>query len=80
MDFMSLPPKARTEDALGDYVFDTLWVIVDRLSKYVKLIPLHKNITSRGLISLFYFFIYIDWHMPFDIVSNLGPKFTSQEF
>src|SRR4029077_16786087 len=77
MDFVSLPPKVRTERNT-EVIYDTIWTIVDRLSAYVKLIPLTKDTKAEQLIQLFTNYVYPDWGMPTDIVSDQDTKFTSK--
>ena len=46
MDFLSLPPKAQTENR-HTVTYDAVWTIVDRLSSYVKILPVTKDITAE---------------------------------
>jgi hypothetical protein len=77
MDFLSLPPKTRIENG-HTITYDAVWTIVDRLSSYVKIIPVTKDIIASRLIDLFERHIFPDWGYPQDIVTDMDPKFTSK--
>ena len=77
MNFLSLPPKVRTERG-KQTIYDTVWTIVERFSSYVTIIPLTKDVKAEELVIKFIHFIDSDWGMPKDIVSDMDPKFTSK--
>ena len=77
MDFLSLPPKVRTEHG-HTITYDAVWTIVDRLSSYVKILPVTKDITAEELIDKFEQHIFPDWGYLQDIVTYMDPKFTSK--
>ena len=57
--------------------FDTILVIVDKLSKYVHLIPTVKTVTAEETAKLFLSHVYQYHGMPKVIISDRDPKFTS---
>jgi hypothetical protein len=70
MDFRSFP-----KDRHG---YDSVYVVVDRLSKRVTTIPSHKTITSKKMAKLFIRYIY-PWSGPPDtIVSDCGSQFVAK--
>lgn len=73
MDFVvGLPPVLWN----GSEV-DSILVIVDRYSKYVRLIPVRTDITSVELAEIFHTEIDLVYGAPHGIVSDRGPVFTS---
>lgn len=77
MYFLSLPPKARTENR-HTVTYDTVWTIVDRVSSYVKILLVTKDITAEDLIEKFKQNIFPGWGYPQNIVLDMDAKFTSQ--
>jgi len=69
MDFKEFP-----KDREG---YDSILVVIDRLSKASVSIPCHKTIDSRGLAQLFIQWIYRFGHTPETIISDRGPQFIS---
>lgn len=69
MDFKEFPP-----DKHG---YDSILVIIDRLSKATVTIPCHKTITARQLARLYIEWIYRFGHSPETIISDRGPQFIS---
>ena len=69
MDFKEFPRDR--------YGYDSILVIIDRLSKQAISIPCHKTITSKGLASLFIQWVYRFGHTPESIISDRGPQFIS---
>eukprot|EP01133_Synstelium_polycarpum_P019466 gene19466-23309_t len=72
MDFVHLQRAFHKED-----YFDQIWVIVDRLSKFVRLIPVKKTATAQDLAELFMKEIFTMHGMPSEIISDSDSKFTS---
>ncbi|KAK4270158.1 hypothetical protein QN277_023237 [Acacia crassicarpa] len=70
MDFIEKLPKSKGKD--------TIWVIIDRLSKYAHFIPLAHPFTASGLAQLFLDNIYKLHGAPANIISDRDPLFTSQ--
>ncbi|EFA76600.1 LTR-retrotransposon skipper [Heterostelium album PN500] len=58
--------------------YNKVWVIVDRLSKMVRLIPVHSTYTSKDLAEIFMKEIFKHHGMPVEIVSDRDSKFTSK--
>ncbi|KAJ8454533.1 hypothetical protein ONZ45_g19267 [Pleurotus djamor] len=72
MDFIEkLPPS------LG---FDSILVIVDRLSKQGLFIPCHDTITSEGLAKLFVIHVFSKHGIPGHVTSDRGSEFVSHFF
>jgi transposase InsO family protein len=70
MDYKSFP-----KDKHG---YDTLWVVVDRLSKQAISIPCFKTVTARDMAEMYIQHIYRHRGAPQTIVSDRGPQFISQ--
>lgn len=69
MDFITgLPPSAG---------FDSIWVIIDRLTKYSHFLPVHTSYSSSRLTDLYVQFISRLHGFPSFIVCDRDPKFTS---
>ena len=77
MDFLSLPPKVRKEHG-QEIIYDQVGTIVDRFPQYVRMLPLTKNATADNLISKLFYYVYPDWGMPQDIVSDQDAKYPSK--
>lgn len=69
MDFQSFPP-----DTHG---YDTVFVVIDRLSKQAFSIPCLKTITAKDMARLYIQNIYRIRGAPESIVSDRGPQFIS---
>jgi len=74
MDFLSLPPKIMD----NGNVYDIVWTIVDQFSGYVKILPCSKTVTAGWLVQRFICYVYPEWGLPEDIVSDQDAKFTSK--
>lgn len=69
MDFIEpLPPSNG---------FDSILVIVDRLTKFAIFIPTHTTLTAAGLADLIFDRLICEHGYPRSIVSDRGSKFTS---
>ena len=60
--------------------FDTILVIVDRLTKQVIFIPVHNTITSTDLAHLFTLHIFSKHSVPSHVTSDRGLEFVSNFF
>jgi len=60
--------------------FDTILVIVDRLSKQAIFIPTHDTITSAELAHLFVNYVFSKHGVPSHVTSNRGSEFVSHFF
>jgi transposase InsO family protein len=69
MDYQSFP-----KDAQG---YDTVFVVVDRLSKQAFSIPCYKTTTAKDMARLYIHNIYRIRGAPESIVSDRGPQFIS---
>jgi len=58
-------------------LYDHMWVIVDRFSKYMIILPLPLNHTTVQLINTYYTSIYPFFGLPQDIVTDRDVLFTS---
>ena len=72
MDFIKKLPSS--------FRFDTILVIVDRLTKQVIFIPAHNTIMSIDLAYLFIFHVFFKHNVPSHITSNRGSEFLSNFF
>lgn len=71
MDFLGGLPKTRRGH---DYIF----VVVDRFSKMICLIPCKKTITGEEAAKLFFRHIWIHFGLPSSIVSDRDSRFLSK--
>ncbi|PHJ14734.1 retrotransposon nucleocapsid related, partial [Cystoisospora suis] len=71
IDFITgLPPS-------GSCAFDSICVVVDRLSKMAHFIPVHSSMTAEKFAELFLRKIWYLHGFPRSIVSDRDPKFVS---
>ena len=69
MDFIAdLPPSAS---------FDSIWVVIDRLTKYAHFIPVNTSYTAPRLAKIYLQSIFWLHGFPSSIVCDRDPKFTS---
>ena len=57
--------------------WDTIWVVVDRLTKTRHLIACRSNIDVKGLADLFLRHVFSLHGLPDSIVSDRGPQFAA---
>jgi hypothetical protein len=69
MDFVTGLPKSNG--------FDTIWVVVDRLTKARHLVPCHLTVDAPGLADLFLQHVFRLHGLPLTIVSDRGPQFAA---
>jgi hypothetical protein len=69
MDFIE---KLPTSDG-----YDSILVVVDRLTKLAIFVPTTTSLSARGLADLFVRHVFSKHGVPVDIVSDRGTKFTS---
>jgi len=72
MDFIEKLPSSSS--------FDTILVIVDRLSKQAIFIPTHNTITSAELARLFVIHVFSKHGVPSHVTSDRGSEFVSHFF
>ena len=72
MDFMVNLPSS----ALGDSKYNSLYVVVDTLSKMVHLIPTTTTVKAEGVARLYFEHIYRLHGLPKGIISDRDTKFT----
>jgi hypothetical protein len=71
MDFiMDLPPTA--------HKFDSIWVIVDRLSKCTHFIPVHTNYNVQKYAGIYIAHVLCLHGVPNMIISNRGSQFVTR--
>ena len=75
MDFLTVPSRILEDGS----IFDSICTIVDRFSRYVKIVPVHKSTTSAHLIQKFLCQVYPEWGLPEDIVSDRDARLTSKQ-
>ena len=71
MDFISGLPLTPTKK-------DSVWVIVDRLTKSAHFIPVRTNYSLQKLAKLYIFEIVRLHGVPLSIISDKDPRFTSR--
>lgn len=57
--------------------FDSIFVVVDRLTKMIVLVPCTKTVTAPQLAQLFIDRVFVRFGMPTSIISDRDPRFTS---
>jgi hypothetical protein len=65
-------------DLLSSKAFDSIFVVVDRLTKMAHFMPCNKTVTSEETARLFMDNIYKYHGLPDDIISDRGSQFTSK--
>ena len=65
---------------LSSSKFDTILVIVDRLTKQAIFIPAHDTITSTDLAHLFVLYVFSKHGIPSHVTSNRDSEFVSNFF
>ncbi|GJR74288.1 putative reverse transcriptase domain-containing protein [Tanacetum coccineum] len=71
MDFITKLPRTSTGQ-------DTIWVIVDRLTKYAHLLPMKENDSMEKLMSQYLKEVVSKHGVPVSIISDRDGRFTSQ--
>ena len=66
---MDLPPSKG---------FDSIFVVVDRLTKMAHFVPYNKIVTGEEIARLFIDNVYKYHGLPDDIISDRGTQFTSK--
>jgi len=70
IDFIVDLPKSKS--------FDSVFVVVDRLTKMAHFMPCNKNITGKATARLFLENVYKYHGLPDDIIFDRGTQFTSK--
>ena len=71
MDFITQLPETKQG-------YDALFVVVDRLSKMVVLIPTHTKVTAAGAATLYFEHVFKNFGMPESIVSDRDVRSTGR--
>ena len=58
--------------------FDSLFVVVDRLSKATIIVPCNKTITAEETAKLYMNHVWRHTGLPQQVISDRGPQFASQ--
>jgi len=74
MDFLCLP---QVTNKTTQVLYDHIWVIVDRFSKYTIILPLPINYTTEHLINVYNNSVYLFFGFPQDVVTDRDVLFTS---
>ena len=70
MDFViGLPPSRRHHDSI--------WVVVDRLTKFAHFLPIHTSYTAKDYARLYIRELVRLYGVPLSIISDRGTQFTS---
>ena len=76
MDFITKLPLSE-EPATGNF-YDSILVIVDRLTKFSYFIPYRESTTAEEFAYLFYFHVAKIHGIPLEIITDRGPPFASK--
>ena len=71
MDFITKLPKTPRG-------VDTIWVIVDRLTKSAHFIPIAKSISAEKLTDIYIWKVVVRHEVPASVVSDQDVRFTSK--
>ncbi|GJU66838.1 reverse transcriptase domain-containing protein [Tanacetum coccineum] len=71
MDFVTKLPRTSS-------VHDTIWVIVDRLTKSAHFLPMHEDYKMDRLVRLYLNEIVVGHGVPISIISDRDSRFTSR--
>jgi hypothetical protein len=78
MDFVTqLPPS---KDPVTEYTYDSIFVVVDRFTKYAEMIPFRHNYTAQQLAHVFKDRIIRNHGIPESIISDRDKLFTSNHW
>jgi hypothetical protein len=76
LDFMiKLPPF---KELMTGVVYDSIMIVIDRLTKYAYFIPYLKNFLAEDLAYIFYKYIVANHGFPQRIISDRDKLFTSR--
>lgn len=74
MDFIvGLPPSRR-----GNEVYDSILVVVDRMTKMVKYVPTTETLRAEGMSEILFDRVFSTFGVPESVVSDRGSLFTSE--
>jgi hypothetical protein len=76
MDFIVKLPVSK--DSLARTSFDSIFIVVDRLTKWAHFIPCNEGMDAEQLATLFIQHIFSLHGLPLSIVSDRDPLFTSR--
>ena len=71
MDFVTRLPRTRKG-------YDSIWVIVDRLTKYAHFLPIREDFSTERLAQLYINEIISQHGVPISIISDRDSRFTSR--
>ena len=72
---VKLPPS---KEPMSDNIWDSIFVVVDRLSKKAYFIPTKESSTAEDLAYVFFRNIYANHGLPNEIISDRGSTFMSK--
>ena len=58
--------------------FDSIFVVVDRLTKVARFISTTTNVTASGVAELFFKEIFVNYGLPREIIYDRNRKFVSE--
>jgi hypothetical protein len=74
MDFIGPLPPSKDENGV---TYERIFVVVDRLTKYARFIPMPANTNAQYLVKVFTREIVARHSIPKAIISDRDPLFTS---
>ena len=76
MDFIVKLPIS--EDPISGQKYDSIWVVIDRLTKYGTFVPCNESMDATQLAYLFDRYIASNHNPLKEIISDRGPIFVSK--
>jgi hypothetical protein len=75
MDFIVKLPHSKGSNGI---LYDSIWVVVDCLSKKARFVPISESITAEQTCDLFIQHIFREHGAPKAIISDRGPQFAAK--
>jgi hypothetical protein len=76
IDFITKLPLS--EEPLTGIFYDSIMVIINRLTKYLYYLPYRKATDAEELSYIFYRYIMADYGLPNEIISDRGLTFAAK--
>jgi hypothetical protein len=77
MDFIVKLPLSKLSGSIDTTEYDSIWVVVDRLTKMAHFLPCQETMNATQLAKLYLIYLFPVHGLPDDVVSDRGTLFTS---